>query len=325
MILRNNNLKLLSGDASHRVFFRKFNKKSSIIVYAKKDKRKNLLIYSAINKILNSSNLSAPKLISENYKKNFIEITDFGDKTIFQNIKKKKNKFSDYKKIVELLVILQKINKKKIKNFNKKYYKLPKYSLKILIQESDYFFNWYLPLIFNKKKVNYMKKKYRIKLNTIYKKLKQKNNFFVHRDFHVSNLMYYKKKICIIDSQDALYGNAAYDLASLVDDVRIKTSKDLKNKILSFYLNKCDKKIQLNLKEFIHDFNILSVQRNLKILGIFARLFKRDKKNMYLKLLPYTWKLLDLRMKNNKYFNNIYRELSKDIPNRIKNKRFNEN
>ena len=46
---------------------------------------------------------------------------------------------------------------------------------------------------------------------------------------------------------------------------------------------------------------------------------------MYLKLLPYTWKLLDLRMKNNKYFNNIYKELSRDISNRIKNKRFNEN
>ena len=53
-------------------------------------------------------------------------------------------------------------------------------------------------------------------------------------------------------------------------------------------------------KNFLSDFNILSIQRNLKILGIFSRLFMRDKKRKYLRLLPYTWKLLDLRMKSNK-------------------------
>jgi len=46
----------------------------------------------------------------------------------------------------------------------------------------------------------------------------------------------------------------------------------------------------------LEDFNVLSVQRNLKIIGIFSRLFKRDKKNKYLKLIPYTWKLLEMRM-----------------------------
>ena len=60
--------------------------------------------------------------------------------------------------------------------------------------------------------------------------LKLKNNVFVHRDFHVSNLMLYKNKIGVIDSQDALIGNKAYDLASLIDDVRFKTSKSFKKK-----------------------------------------------------------------------------------------------
>jgi aminoglycoside/choline kinase family phosphotransferase len=212
-----------------------------------------------------------------------------------------------------------------VKNFNKQYYKIPLYSLSTLIKESDYFFNWYLPLIFNEKKVKYMKKKYRSKLNGIYRKLKLNNSFFVHRDFHISNLMYYRNKIRIIDSQDALIGNPAYDIASLVDDVRIKIPINLKKKILGFYLKNCEKKIRLNIKDFINDFNILSVQRNFKILGIFSRLFKRDKKKKYLKLLSYTWKLLDLRMKNNKHFNNLYRELNMDISNKIKNKRFNEN
>ena len=58
--------------------------------------------------------------------------------------------------------------------------------------------------------------------------IKLKNNIFVHRDFHVSNLMKYKNKIATIDTQDALIGNRAYDLASLIDDVRLKRSEQFK-------------------------------------------------------------------------------------------------
>ena len=98
--------------------------------------------------------------------------------------------------------------------------------------------------------------------------------------------MMVKNKIGIIDSQDALIGNKAYDLASLIDDVRFKTSKKLKNKIFNFYLKK--QKI-LNIKKFKNDFEILSVLRNLKIIGIFTRLAVRDNKKKYLKLIPYAW------------------------------------
>jgi len=53
------------------------------------------------------------------------------------------------------------------------------------------------------------------------------------------------------------------------------------------------------------DFEILSVLRNLKIIGIFTRLANRDKKKKYLKLIPYAWKLIDNRMKNNSNFNDL--------------------
>ena len=75
-------------------------------------------------------------------------------------------------------------------------------------------------------------------------------------------------------------------------------------------------------KIFLSDFNILSIQRNLKILGIFSRLFMRDKKRKYLRLLPYTWKLLVLRMKDNPYLYDYYKYLKKNISNKIRNKKF---
>ena len=87
--------------------------------------------------------------------------------------------------------------------------------------------------------------------------------------------MLVKNKIGVLDSQDALLGNRAYDLASLIDDVRYKTSKSLKDKIYKLYIKNQKK---LDKKKFKNDFEILSVLRNLKIIGIFTRLAIRDKK-----------------------------------------------
>jgi aminoglycoside/choline kinase family phosphotransferase len=114
--------------------------------------------------------------------------------------------------------------------------------------------------------------------------------------------MYYKKKIGIIDTQDALIGNKAYDLASLIDDVRFKTSNKFKEKVYNYYL-KTNKQVQLN--KFKIDFEILSVLRNLKIIGIFIRLGKRDNKKKYLKLIPYAWEMIEYRANKNKIFNNL--------------------
>ena len=107
----------IKGDASFRSFYRKKNnKENSIIVYATKEKEKNLLIYAAINNLLIENKILAPKLYKENYKKNFIEIEDFGDDTVFKLLKKKgSNKINLYKKSIDLLNKIQKIKKKKDK------------------------------------------------------------------------------------------------------------------------------------------------------------------------------------------------------------------
>tara|TARA_B100001750_G_C15216348_1_gene450993 strand:- start:259 stop:666 length:408 start_codon:yes stop_codon:yes gene_type:complete len=121
------------------------------------------------------------------------------------------------------------------------------------------------------------------------------------------------KKIGLIDSQDALIGNPAYDLVSLIDDVRIKTSTKLKNQIYNYYLRKTSKIYRVNSQKFLEDFNILSVQRSLKIIGIFSRLYKRDKKRKYMRLIPYTWQLLNMRM-SSKIFLEFKKILDNNVP-----------
>ena len=297
-------LKKIKGDASNRKFFRRRDKESSsVLVFAKKDKIKNLLIYDAINKVLNKNKILAPKLFIEHYKKNFIEIQDFGNNTILKILNKKEvNKFFYFQKIIEILNQIQLVKDRNIKTFRKQNYMIPKYDNRILIREANLFSEWYIKKKLSKKnKIKFIKRfrKILIKLTLA---LKLKNNTFVHRDFHVSNLMLVNNKIAVIDSQDALIGNKAYDLASLVDDVRFKTSKTFKDKVYKFYINKQKK---INKVKFRNDFEILSILRNLKIIGIFTRLAIRDGKKDYLKLIPYAWSLIDMRMNKNKIFNEL--------------------
>ena len=312
-------LKKIKGDASFRSFYRKnCNKKNSIIVYATKEKEKNLLIYDAINSLLIQNKILAPKLYKENYKKNFIEIEDFGDDTVFKLLKKSgSNKVNLYKKSIDLLNKIQKIKQNKIKNFKGKNYKVPIYEDNKLFKEAKLFSDWYAKKYISKKKLPTFNIEINKQIKFLLSNLKLKNDTFVHCDFHVSNLMKYKKELATIDTQDALIGNRAYDLASLIDDVRFKSNKKLKDNIYNYYLKLDDDKV--NKVILLNDFEILSVIRNMKIIGIFARLAARDKKKTYLKLIPHAWKLIELRMQNNQIFDGLKRVLDINFPKKIRN------
>jgi len=303
--------KEIKGDASFRKFYR--NKKNkSIIIYAKKEKKKNLLIYDAVNKILIKNKILAPKLISQKYKNNYIEIEDLGTKTIFQILKKKRfNIYIIMNKVLKILQKIQLIKNKKIKNFQNKSYKIQEYNEKILFNETKLFCDWYVPQKLIQKKIKIFNLKLKKEIKFLISKLNYKNDTFVHKDFHVSNLVYNKDAIGLIDNQDALFGNKAYDLASLIDDVRFRTPNQFKKKLFENYL-KINKHTKID--EFKNDFEILSVLRNLKIIGIFTRLAHRDKKKRYLKLIPYAWELIILRMKYNEVFKNLALLLDKNFP-----------
>jgi len=104
------------GDASFRTFYRlMFNKSSKIIVLSKKEKYKNLIAYSSINKFLRDNKILAPKLYIHNYAKGVIVIEDFGDLSFYKILLRKKNKLPIYKKLIDLLIKIQKIKPKQKK------------------------------------------------------------------------------------------------------------------------------------------------------------------------------------------------------------------
>ena len=319
-------LKKIFGDASFREFYRiQKNSTFTILVKANKNKFKNLIVYAAVNKLLISNKIKAPKLIKEYFDNNMMEIESLGDTSFLDYVKSKKNKLLDYKKLIEIIIKLQNIKFKnyiRIKNYK---IKINQYNLLQLHKESDLFFDWYLKNNYKKNKFKTIKNKIKKELNNLYKRLYFQNKCFVHRDFHASNIVLKKKNLGLIDSQDAIKGNLLYDLASVIDDVRIELPLQLKSSIFNYYLSKTKKIKKKEKKLAKDDFDILSIQRNLKILGIFVRLYKRDNKSNYLKFLPYTWKLLELRLQN-PIFNNLKDLLNKAVPKKNRKKvKFNAN
>ena len=138
-------IKKISGDASFREFYR-VKKKSgtSIIVLAKKEKFKNLLVYAAVNKLLAKNNISAPKLLNYYYQDNMIEISDLGDLDFKNVVTNKKNKVKEYKKLIDIILKIQKIKVIQKLVYKNSTIKFQKYDLKNLHKESDLFFDWYL-------------------------------------------------------------------------------------------------------------------------------------------------------------------------------------
>ena len=190
-------LKHIKGDASFRRFYR-HQENNSILVLSKKEKLKNLLIYDAINKILIKNKILAPNLLSENYLNNYIEIQDFGDQTVFKILKNKKNnKINTFKEILKILNKIQLIKDKKIKNFKNKFYKVQEYNNKILFDEAKLFCDWYVPKLLPKVKSIKFNKKFKSEVKNLLSKLNYKNDTFVHKDFHVSNLMNYKNQLAM--------------------------------------------------------------------------------------------------------------------------------
>ena len=119
---------------------------------------------------------------------------------------------------------------------------------------------------------------------------------FVHRDYHAQNLIWMPERhgiarVGMVDFQDAVAGHAAYDLISLLEDARRDVSPGLADAMTAHYLARRDD--CSNLEEFVSAAAILAAQRNAKIVGIFARLAKRDGKPSYFSHLPRVWRYME--------------------------------
>ncbi len=290
------NLKFLAGDASNRKYFNiDVSFKKYLLMYD--DNTDSLNNFIKVSNIL-SKLVSIPRIIFNLKNKNILIIEDFGLNK-FSQLLQKNNRTKLYKLAVDALIQIHKKNKP---------YNLEFYDIKKFTCESDLFFDWFIS---KGKNTNQNLKK---EFNTLFKPLIKITDeipkFFVHRDYHVDNLFFLSDRnkhfrCGWIDYQDALIGPCVYDLVSLTQDARIDVSPELEIKLINYYLDNF-KNIDKDMFNF--SYKIIAIQRHLKVLGIFTRLYARDKKKIYLTHIPRVISLLKKNLQDK-----IFRKISKII------------
>ena len=296
------NLIPIKNDASFRKYFR-IDKK--ILMDADPTLGEDVSSFININNLLNEFQLNVPEIYSIDKENGFLLLEDLGE-DIFSKILDNKNEEKLYKQAIE---ILAEIHKKDLNEFN--YSILPKkYSIEKLLQESQLFIDWYL-----KKFLKLDISKTEIKdfsdiISKIFSSLEPKLEKLVLRDYHVDNLILQSskvglKQVGILDFQDAVIGQSSYDLISIIEDVRRPITKDLKTRLIDYFVHLTGYDLN-NLK---NELAFYSVQRNLKILGIFCRLSIRDNKPNYMSYNNNAWIYIESNLNN---------PIMKDLQNWIK-------
>ena len=167
------------------------------------------------------------------------------------------------------------------------------------LAETDLLTEWFLPAALGRPADASEVEEHRALWRKALRALSGDAAVFVHRDYHAQNLLWRGDeaglaRVGVIDFQDALAGSRAYDLVSLLEDARRDVAPELAEAMTQRYLASArNQGAGIDEESFRAHAAILAAQRNAKIIGIFARLAKRDSKPRYLAHLPRVWRYME--------------------------------
>jgi len=269
-------IEAIKQDASNRRYFRINNNKNTLLMDSPSIDNNNYE-FIKISEHLNAIGLSAPKVIKRDHINGLFLIEDLGNLTFNEAIKNNIPEELLYKNAVHCLSKIHKSENPK---------NTPIYNNKYLLAELSLFIEWFFKEI-DIELDNAAIIKWEKVWNKALIEINKGNNKLVLRDFHADNLFWLPnreniKRIGLIDFQDALIGHEAYDMSSLLEDVRRNVSEKTKEIVIQEFIEISNIKDE---KQFLQNYKVLTAQRNAKIVGIFIRLARRDNKKNYLKLV----------------------------------------
>ncbi|ELA08489.1 aminoglycoside phosphotransferase [Moraxella macacae 0408225] len=300
----------LAGDASFRRYYRlqvdNHKTKQPFIVMDAPPNQESIKEFIAVDKLM-ADFIHVPKLIAVNEAQGFIVLEDLGTTDFADKLNENAtNQEKLYQKALQTLINLQKISITNAKNLQ--HHPLPNYDESLLKREMSLFDAWFLPYI----GIALDENTQQLWLNTqnqIVKDVASHPKVVVHRDFHSRNLIVTNEltyELGVIDFQDAVIGSYLYDLASLLRDAYINFDENWVETNLQYFYANTDYKNTLDFQQVKQDFNTISLQRHLKVIGIFIRLYQRDKKDRYLANLPKVMQDLLISLKNLINKNQVY-------------------
>ena len=279
-------LSWLPNDASARRYARLVTPKKTYILMDSPQNEKPEQFYE-IDKFLFQRGFSVPKIICADVPDGLMIMEDFGTQKMADCLANPEKAKMLYKKALSILLDINKISEKP--------QIVPDYSLPFWRFECSLFTDWYYPALMGKRLPPKAIKQFQTIWKKFIKKILKMPPALTLLDYHTENIMVYPKGLGLLDFQDARWGNIFYDAVSLIEDERHILPDFMQHELWDFYLANFTPKER---KKYASMAELVAVQRHTKVIGIFARLAIRDKKEKYLEWIPDSWKLLEKHLKN---------------------------
>ena len=268
-----------SSDASFRRYFRVSQAELTWIVMDAPPSQEDIAPFIKVSQFLNSQSLHVPNIIAQNSEMGLLLLSDLGTQPYLDMLN---NHSADnlYRDAIDSLIKIQCSDPTGID--------LPRYDSKLLQTELNLFPEWFLERHFELSPPAFLQPLF----DTLIDNALSQPQSVVHRDYHSRNLMVdAKHNPGIIDFQDAVIGPITYDLVSLLRDCYISWPEDKLEAWIHYYFSAAQQHELLpncDITTFTRWFDLMGLQRHLKVLGIFCRLNYRDNKPNYIDDLPQT-------------------------------------
>lgn len=280
---------LLAGDASFRKYYRLQRGEEQVVLMDAPPPQEDVRPFVKIADFLVKNGFSAPRIFAQDVENGFLLIEDLGDDTYTRLLNTGHDEQDLYKLATEVLIDLH-------KNASDLPEALPPYDQGLLLRECMLLPDWWMIAAFGEDGVDAKcRQSYQAAWASCLSLVQEQSPVLVLRDYHVDNLLLLPQRkgqaACgLLDFQDAVAGHPAYDLMSLLEDARRDIEPSLIETMKNRYIQAFP---DMNREKFDAAFAILGAQRHAKVIGIFARLYMRDDKPIYLQHIPRVWRLLE--------------------------------
>jgi aminoglycoside/choline kinase family phosphotransferase len=268
-----------SSDASFRRYWRVHLDDETFIAMDAPPEHEDCRPFVHVAQLFEAAGVNVPKILAQDLDRGFLLLTDLGRDTYLDQLTEE-NADRLYRDANEALIKIQLASAPHL---------LPDYDEALLLREMRLFPEWYVKRHLGRELSADQQAALESAFALILERALAQPRVFVHRDYHSRNLMVHDPNPGILDFQDAVYGPITYDLVSLYKDAYIAWDEA---QVLDWVIRYWERAKQEGLPvaadfaEFYRDFEWMGVQRHLKVLGIFARLWHRDGKDAYLQSLP---------------------------------------
>ena len=296
----------VAGDASFRSYHRVKSQQGSFILMDAPPDQEDSSPFVDIAGFLKHHGVAVPQILHAQLDQGYLLIEDFGDLTFLKAIEATENRDHPnrennhihhlYQKAIATLLQIQATPMDGSSIAHQRFF-----DRAMLRRELALLTDWYIAKIENKVISDQDQQQFESVFTVLIDDLLQQPQLFVHRDYHSRNLMWHQDRVGVLDFQDAVIGPITYDLASLLRDCYVAWDQPFREKMMKIWLQGA--KTQLgyipeNWQTFQKAFDWMAIQRNLKAVGIFARLSCRDGKHGYLHDIPRTMEYVYETVKN---------------------------